>query len=88
MPRPSFTVMVTACELYVVKHVTVLVEAPEIMGARRQEKNESQVTINVAGACDRNVDTSDISTNRDLTSVLTHTLPRHPAIRFKDKSER
>ena len=28
---------------------------------------ESQVTIKVAGACDRNVDTCDITTNRDLT---------------------
>ena len=44
--------------------------------------------LQVAGACDRNVDTWDISTNRDLTRILTDILPRHPAIRLKDKSER
>ena len=51
---------------------TVLVEAPEIMAARRQEKRErervqSQVTIKVAGACGRNVDACDHNDNRDLT---------------------
>ena len=37
---------------------TVLVEAPEIMAARRQERR---------GACGRNVDTCDTDANRDLT---------------------
>ena len=52
---------------------TVLVEAPEIVAARRQEKSragmgtESQVTIKVAGACGRNVDAYDHNDNRDLT---------------------
>ena len=52
---------------------TVLVEAPEIMAARRQEKRErkkgteSQVTIKVAGVCGRNVDAYDYNDNRDLT---------------------
>ena len=40
------------------------------------------------GSCDRNVDTCDMTTNRDLTRSLTYTLPRHQVIRFKDKSER
>ena len=75
---------------------TVLVEAPEITAARRQERREraksteSQVTIKVAGACGRNVDTCDTKANCDLTrnTFLTiEDLPRHPAIRFKDKSE-
>ena len=51
---------------------TVLVEAPEIMAARGQEKKErergaeSQVTIEVAGACGRKVDACDINANSDL----------------------
>ena len=52
---------------------TVLVEAPEIMAARRHEMRErgkgteSQVTIEVAGACGRNIDACDHNNNRDLT---------------------
>ena len=52
---------------------TVLVEAPEIMAARRQEKarkgkgTESQVTFKGAVACGRNFDTCDHNDNRDLT---------------------
>ena len=52
---------------------TVLVEVFGIMAARRQEKErtrkgtESQVTIEVVGACGRNVDACDTNANRDLT---------------------
>ena len=52
---------------------TVLVEAPEIMAARRQKETragkgtESEVTIKVAGACGRNTDACDHNDNRDLT---------------------
>ena len=51
---------------------TLLVEAPEIMAAIRQEKRagkgtESQVTIKVAGACGRNVDACRHNDNRDVT---------------------
>ena len=52
---------------------TLLVAAPEIMAARRQEMNEreksteSQVTNTIAGSCDRTFDTCYIKTNRDLT---------------------
>ena len=52
---------------------TVLVEAPEIMAARRQEKRERERVARVkspskvAGACGRNVDACDHNDNRDLT---------------------
>ena len=76
---------------------TVLVEAPEIMVARRQERRERErvprvkSSIIVAGACGRNDDNCDTNANRDLTRntfLTTEDLPRHPAIQFKDKSER
>ena len=42
------------------------------------------VQCHVGGNCGRNVDTCDTDANRDLTA----TMPRIPATRFKDKSER
>ena len=38
--------------------------------------------------CYRDVDICDITTNRDLTRSLVYTMPRHQAIRLKDKFER
>ena len=61
-------VMEIFCELCAVKH-----SAPEKYGCQTSRKTragkgtESQVTIKVAGACGRNVDTCDTDANRDLT---------------------
>ena len=69
---------------------TVLVEAPEIMAARRQERRERERVPRVKSPLKLRapVDACDITTNRDLTRSLVRTLPRHQAIRVKDKSER
>ena len=60
---------------------TVLVEAPEIMAAGRQEQKKSERAprvkspLKIAVACDRNVNTCDTDANRDLIRNPILTLP-------------
>ena len=76
---------------------TLFVETPEIIAARHQERKECERVprvkspLKIAGACGRNVDTCNTNANCDLTRntfFIIEDLQRHPAIRFKDKSER
>ena len=66
-------VMETCCELCVVKHSRCWSKPlrswlPDVKkGENVKGYRESQVTIEVAGACERNVDACDTNANRDLT---------------------